>query len=351
LKILLMGDTHAGCRNDNVAFYEYQKKFYDNVLFPFIDKFHIQHVIHLGDLVDNRRQLNIQTAKRLREDFLEPMAFRSQFRGLDFHIILGNHDTYFKNTNVVNSLSEILNPEYGFHVYTQPTNVVIEGTEFLMLPWMAPANRASDLEDIKNSTAKYCMAHLELKGFEQTKGILARHGDDKDIFAQFKSVFSGHYHIRSNSDNINYIGSCFQFNWGDYNDYRGFCILDISDGKASVAYYKNPYDMFVKLTYEEDVPCEIGRARDAYCRVEVLDKRSESKYNDFINSIHELGVVDLMVDEKAKPVVNLETGDIDVGESNTFIIIKQAISSLDYDDKDGLEFFFEDIHREALEVS
>ena len=94
-KLVLITDTHWGVRGDNVAFLDNNKKFLDEVFFPYVDGNNISTVIHLGDLVDRRKYININTARRLRVDFLDKLKLRN----LEIHLIAGNHDTYFKNTN------------------------------------------------------------------------------------------------------------------------------------------------------------------------------------------------------------------------------------------------------------
>ena len=76
--IAMPTDTHAGVRNDNPAFQLYQKQCW-KWFFDYIDQHNIKHVIHLGDIYDRRKYVNFMTAKRLREDFFEPL----QERGID----------------------------------------------------------------------------------------------------------------------------------------------------------------------------------------------------------------------------------------------------------------------------
>ena len=96
MKIALITDTHWGVRNDQLAFLDNNKKFLDDIFFPYLDAHSIDTVIHLGDLVDRRKYLNINTAKRLRDDFIRPLH-RREIRP---YLIIGNHDTYYKNTKI-----------------------------------------------------------------------------------------------------------------------------------------------------------------------------------------------------------------------------------------------------------
>jgi 3',5'-cyclic AMP phosphodiesterase CpdA len=130
MKIALITDTHWGVRNDHSAFLDNNKKFLDDIFFPYLDNHRINTVIHLGDLVDRRKYLNINTAKRLRTDFLDRIASEP----IDFHILVGNHDTYFKNTNSVNVLQELLVDKYpDFKIYDEYAKIVeFDGTKIMI---------------------------------------------------------------------------------------------------------------------------------------------------------------------------------------------------------------------------
>ena len=49
---------------------------------------------------------------------------------INFHCIVGNHDIYYKNTNDVNSLKELIDGKYkNIHIYEDPTDVNIGGLD------------------------------------------------------------------------------------------------------------------------------------------------------------------------------------------------------------------------------
>ena len=100
MKIALINDTHFGARNDSEAFNSYFFKFYDNVFFPYLKEHNIKTLVHLGDIVDRRKFINFNTLNSFREKFV----YRLGRMGIDTHVIIGNHDTYWKNTNEINSM-------------------------------------------------------------------------------------------------------------------------------------------------------------------------------------------------------------------------------------------------------
>ena len=246
MKIALITDTHWGVRNDNIAFMDNSKKFLDEVFFPYLDANNVRTVVHLGDLVDRRKYINMQTATRLRIDFLDKLANR----GLDVHMIAGNHDTYFKNTNSINALHELVVGKYNFTIYDQlPKEVEFDSATVLMLPWICDENREVCLHKIKTTPAQIVMGHLELAGFEMYRGSIVSHGDDRHIFDRFDMVLSGHYHHRSSDGTIHYLGSHAEFTWSDYDDRKGFHILDTET--RDLTFIENPYKMFAKVWYDD----------------------------------------------------------------------------------------------------
>jgi DNA repair exonuclease SbcCD nuclease subunit len=243
MRIALICDTHWGVRNDSLIMHNQMKKFLDEVFFPTIDFQNIDTIIHLGDLVDRRKYINYFTAKRLRDDFLNPLKDRN----ITMHIIAGNHDTFYKNTNNVNALRELVVGKYdNVHVYDdKPAEVLFDDVPVLMLPWICDDNMEASMRAINTSKAPIVMGHLELVGYEMYRGHVSDEGFDSKIFDRFDIVCSGHYHTRSNSNNIFYLGTPAQYTWSDYSDAKGFNILDTQT--RSLEFIENPYQVFRKF--------------------------------------------------------------------------------------------------------
>lgn len=221
-KIAMITDTHAGVRNDNPAFQEYQRRCYE-WFFEYIDRENITNVVHLGDIYDRRKYINFLSAKRVREDFLDPLEDRC----VQTHIIQGNHDSYYKDTHEVNALDELVAGRYQFiRTYSLPEIINVDGLDIQIMPWITASNRDVAMDVINHPRAEVLMGHLELSGFTMHRGQISDHGMERTTFDKFDKVYSGHYHHRSTIGNVSYIGAFGEYTWHDYNDPRGFSVFD-----------------------------------------------------------------------------------------------------------------------------
>jgi DNA repair exonuclease SbcCD nuclease subunit len=353
MKIALITDTHWGVRNDNIAFMDNSKKFLDTVFFPYLDANNIRTVVHLGDLVDRRKYINIRTASRLRQDFLEPLANK----GYDVHFIAGNHDTYFKNTNSINALQELVVNKYDFIVYDKhPCEWMFDGTNILLLPWICDENREESLDAIRNTRAQIVMGHLELQGFEMFRGSIVSHGDDPSLFNRFDTVMSGHYHHRSSSGNIHYLGSHAEFTWSDYSDPRGFHIFDTET--RTLTFVENPYRMFKKVWYNDTdatfLNSEVDYAQYKNCMLKVIiqEKTNLFWFDKFIENIESESPLDIQIVEDHLNLNLEEDSDIVNEAESTIDIFKKYISGFDEKtiNKEKLENKIVELYNEALTV-
>ena len=228
MKIAIITDQHFGARNDSIVFLDFYQKFYDEVFFPRLKEEKVDAVLILGDTFDRRKYLNFYTLKRAKEMFFEPLVNL----GVDVHILAGNHDTYFKNTNDVNSVDLLLG-EYGatINVIDNPSEIYVGSHKICMMPWICPENYDSSMKMLKDTNATLCCGHFEIEGFQMYRGIVSDEGFDRSIFKKFDMLFSGHYHHRHHQDNIYYLGNPYELFWNDHNDPRGFHLFDFWDLK------------------------------------------------------------------------------------------------------------------------
>ena len=352
MKIALITDTHWGIRNDSQVMLDNMKKFLDDVFYPQLNALAINHVIHLGDLVDRRKYINFNTAKRLREDFLDPLLDK----GITMHIIAGNHDTYYKNTNSVNALNEMLGSRYpNIKMYTDPTEIEIDGTPILLLPWICDENRQQSIDAIKNTKAQVAMGHLELAGFDLFRGHKNDHGDDPNIFSRFDLVCSGHYHTRSDNGTIFYLGCPVQFTWTDYNDTKGFHIFDSSSRELS--FVPNNNSIFHKHFYSDSdrtmddvVNFDVAKYKNCYVKVVVKEKTNPYWFDMVIDKIEKIGPADLQVVEDHMHVDAQVDDEILSQAEDTMTILKKYVDGMQVSDKKRVDNIITSLYNEALSI-
>lgn len=349
MKIALITDSHAGVRNDSVAFHDYMERFYSNIFLPYLRDNRISTIIHCGDIVDRRKYININTANRLRKDLIEPALDM----GIEWHQIIGNHDTYHKNTNKISSFIELFH-RFPINIYDKATEVMFGDTKILLVPWICDDNKEHSFELIRNTDAQICFGHLELQGFEMFKGSIVSHGDDPALFGRFDIVCSGHFHHRSHRGNIHYLGSPAEYTWSDYNDSRGFHIFDTET--RQLEFIENPYKMFKKVWYndgnEEFLDSELDYSEFANCIVKVIvqEKNNPFWFEQFINNIEKYNPVDLQVVEDHLNLGLEEDQDIVNEAESTLDIFKKYLDNIDTKsiDKNKLESRIIELYNEAL---
>lgn len=349
MRLALLTDTHWGVRGDNPFFLDLNKKFLDNTFFPKLEELNIKTCIHLGDLVDRRKYVNILTANRVRNDFLSPI----NDKGIKTHIIAGNHDCYHKNTNKINALQELVGPSYSnINIYDSPYTLELDGLSIDLIPWICDENHKETMEFINNSKAQICMGHLEIEKFPMYKGIPSEHGMSASIFDKYDMVMSGHYHTRSHAKNIWYLGSHGEFTWSDHNDPKGFHIFDTNT--RELTFIENPYRVFKKIFYDDrkelnEIPKDLG---SSIIKVVVSSKEDPYKFDKFISKIEKQNPIELqIVEDHLNLHLENETNIIDEAES-TLDIFKKYIGKLDLSPtmKEPLENLMVELYTEALSI-
>ena len=154
MKIALITDQHLDGRKGSLTFWNYFQKFYDNVFFPTLEKEGIDTVIDLGDTFDNRKSMDYNTYHRVRENYFEKLA------KYNVHMLLGNHCTYYKNTNRINSPELLLEKYDNITIYSEPKEVTLGSKVFLMLPWINKENQEDIFNRLETSKADNCCGHL-----------------------------------------------------------------------------------------------------------------------------------------------------------------------------------------------
>ena len=343
MKILLITDQHFGVRNDNQSFIDHYRRFYGEVVLPFIDAHKIDTVIALGDTFDKRRSINFMSLEAAKNMWFNPLAERN----VQMHMLVGNNDIYYKNTIRVNAQSELLDGYDNITVYTDPTVVEFDRVPILLLPWICDENYERTIGLVTESNASVCMGHLELNGFEAHHGHVMENGMDPKHFSKFKKVFSGHYHMKSTKKNITYLGNPYQLYWNDYGCKRGFHVLDTETFKTT--FYRNPFDIFYKLNYNGGVTLpDNGELKGAYVKLIVEDKGDYAKFDYAVSQLQDMGLGDLKIIED----LSVESGNSGVLETeDTMTLLDNYIDEIDLKaNKTNIKNVMRSLYMEASEI-
>ena len=348
MKLALLNDTHFGCRNDNPAFIKHQNKFYDEVFFPYLIENNITTLVHLVDVVDRRKFINHNTAHNFREKFWHRLTDLK----IDTHIIIGNHDTYYKNTNEVNAI-ENLNVGPDVKIYTQPREVEFDGTKIQFLPWICDNNYDDSIHAIDHSNADICFGHLEIKGFEMHGGHMNEHGLSREQFRRFEKVLSGHFHKKSDDGHIFYLGTQYEIMWSDYKCPKGFHIFDTNT--REIERVENPNRIFKKFIYD-DVKYDYTHQRldnydNCFVKLIVSQKTKEEMYNKLIEKFYnDINVHELVIVEDPTDIKSSVRDDILEQGEDTLTFLRNYIDQVDTDlDKHKLKEFAKELYVEASE--
>ena len=348
MKVAIITDQHFGARNDSIAFLDFFQKFYDNTFFPTLDASGIDTVLVLGDTFDRRKYVNFYALDRAKKMFFDKL----EERGITVYMLAGNHDTYFKNTNEVNSPDLLLAEYNNIEVIDEPKTINVNGFEVCMLPWICPENYQQSLDEIKNTTSTICMGHLEIAGFAMYRGMESHEGFSAETFNKFDLVFSGHYHHRSNDRNIYYLGNPYELTWQDYNDPRGFHLFDFTTRQLD--FVENPYRMFERLEYtdKEVEPIDLDQLelKDKYIKLVVLEKTDFYKFDKFIQKLYNKGCHEIKIVEDFSEFQEGEINE-EINLEDTVSVLSNYIESIETDvDKEKVKSYMRGLYTEAINI-
>ena len=325
MKIALITDTHFGARNDNSNFNDYFFEFYEKQFFPYLEEHNITNVIHLGDVMDRRKFVSYKTAKDFRERFVD------KFANINLHMLVGNHDTFYKNTNAVNSLHELVDGRYdNITVYEKTTEVEFDGCKILFVPWINAENMTHTMKMLKTADAQVCMGHLELNGFEMQKGMVMDHGWDRQEFNRFDMVMSGHYHHKSDDGQIFYLGTPYEIYWNDWNDPKGFHVFDTE--KRELERIVNPLNIFSKIYYDDsqEINYDMSSYKNKYVKLIVVNKKDLYEFDKFVDKLLQADCYEVKIIEDFSELdASNVSDDIVENTEDTMTLLERYIDDLD----------------------
>ena len=347
MKFAILNDTHCGIRNSSEIFLDNAEKFYSTVFFPYLEENNINHIVHLGDYYDNRKFINFRALHRNRKMFLSELRDRQ----ITMDIIAGNHDTFYKNTNDLNSLKELLGHYMDeVNIIHEPTEMQYGDVTFGLVPWIAPDNEEQTLEFLRTTKATHIGGHFELNGFEVMKGVEMQHGMETGIFDRFDAVYSGHYHTKSSKNNIHYLGTQLEFFWNDAHDPKSFHIFD-TETKTLTA-VQNPHTLFKKIYYDDTkvdyLQYDLSDAYIKFIKIIVINKSDLFSFDRFVDSLQSRKILELKIAESFQEFIGDNVADSDVSLEDTTSLLNSYIDAVETDlDKERIKTQMNELMIEA----
>jgi DNA repair exonuclease SbcCD nuclease subunit len=323
-KVAVCTDIHFGLKSNSLVHNQDCSDFID----WFIDTARANGCetgMFLGDWSHQRAAINMQTLQySLRS--LEKLS-----KAFDrFYFIPGNHDLYYRDKR------DIYSTEWARHIPNiQIVNDWFEDGNVVIAPWLV----GDDHKRIPRMKGQYMFGHFELPHFKMNAMVeMPDHGEVKvESFGGFDKVFSGHFHLRQQKKNINYIGNCFPHNYADAGDAdRGMMILEWGSEPVYHSWPGQPQYRVLKLSQVIDSAPQL-LIPNMHVRVELdIDISYEEA-----NFIKDTFVKDYKLREMALIPVKSNAVDLDMApgeikfESVDQIVTQQitAIESEFYDPK------------------
>jgi len=351
MKIALITDTHWGVRNDSKSFLDFFDLFYNDVFFPYLEKHNIKDIIHLGDIVDRRKFISYITLRRFKDTFIN----RVTKDGYNLDVLIGNHDVPYKNSNEINSMAELFD-QHDVKYYSEPTTKNYDGCDILLMPWINNENYGRAMKAMDETSAQVLFGHLEVAGCLMMRGMTNEHGMNISDFDKFDLVASGHFHHKSLTKNIHYLGCPYELTWSDYQDAKGFHIFDTDT--RELEFILNPYSMFHKIFYSDDdkqledlVNIDFSPYKNTYVKVVKNSVNNPYWFDKFMDELIKAEPINIQVVEDHLNL-NLDDDEDLVNEAeDTLTILSKHINGMgDTVPKKELDFLMRSLYNEALQL-
>lgn len=181
----------------------------------------------LGDLLVSRKMQSQEVLLSIKKQ-LEVLAKNS-----NVYVLVGNHDK--TKTNSERSFLDIYNVRKVKIIrkdyLIKFDNVTIACLSYFDESGLYPKLLSKIVKGLDEAVDNYLFTHIAVNGVKNNDGSQVNNNLKPNVFKSFKKVFVGHYHDKSLvSNNIHYIGSGYQANFGEDKE-KGLTILDLETGE------------------------------------------------------------------------------------------------------------------------
>ncbi len=224
-KIALLSDIHWGKGNNSDTKLDIIIKYFDWYMEQ-LKEHKIKDIIFLGDWFDNRTEISVKT-----QNIVHDTLKKIRDNGFNIYLIVGNHDIYFKDKLIVNSVN-IFEEIDNVTIISEPTQIKNNktGSKIFLFPW--------NTFSLEYGTCDLMMGHFSFQG-AKLKGSVSKKGETIETLLKCApKVYSGHFHLRNDykRDNgvITTVGSPLELSWEDFENEKGIYLLDLNDNSEEV---------------------------------------------------------------------------------------------------------------------
>lgn len=218
-RVCCIADLHIGIHQNSIFWHETALS-WARWLGESLKNQDIEDIIILGDVYHYRDEIAVNTLHVVNEIF-------KIWKDFNIIILVGNHDSYYKDRSDINSLS-LFDGWKNISIIAETLNTTILGKRCCFAPW------GFNIDDIKS--ADIIFGHFEIESFKMNSYKLCDHGIKTDeLLSKAPLIISGHFHLRDeriyNNKRIIYLGNPFEMDFGDTGTAKGYYILDFNNLK------------------------------------------------------------------------------------------------------------------------
>ena len=155
---------------------------------------------------------------------------------------------------------------------------------------------------------------------------------------------------RSTQGNITYHGNPYPITWNDYDDPRGFSILDLDT--LELEFVPNPYDIFLKFLYDDTRTdpdtIDVSMFNDKLVKLVIINKTDFYKYDRFMDRLYKQNILELKIIEDFSEFEAEAIDDEDIDLEDTLSLLNNYVDSVETDfNKQRVKTLLKELYIEA----
>ena len=338
-RVCCVSDIHIGVHQNKSNWHDITVK-WAGWLRDELEKNNINDIIISGDLFHYRDEIAVNTIK-VAYDVL------SIWRDFNILVLVGNHDSYYKDRVDVNSLT-ILKGWPNITVIDTPEQLIHNDKKIMICPWGTTIREIDDSDII--------FGHFEIETFKLNQHKVCTEGiKSSQLLKKSDLVITGHFHLREErkykNGTVLYLGSPYQMDFGDVESSKGYYILDI-DSKKYTFTENNISPKHKKVTLSELVSYK--RITDEVKKIFhnnivklIIDKNiAPDEIEILFNKLSTLDANSITVDY----AINFDRFNINENEEKDLsgvdvaVAIEEFIDLLDVEDKEDIKKYVTSVY-------